>query len=235
MSEGNVSSSGDNCRVVWKSLELIQSRRTAPAWQFLTFWRGSSLERVLPFLSFQLCSLGLGQTPSRCLAIFSIGCGLCIYKYVYLFVYICMPERHWVVHILAVLKGTGLSTVLSKSHFYSREKHFKRHWVGHLKGNRLSTFGGHFWPQNVDNPVPFKVANPMPLWKRYVFPYFSLFGPFFLKNQNLNWKANGHIGGQTNAFQKFSMFFFCFFWLLFSYFPFFFFLAPFLWCFWLFF
>ena len=87
MSEGNVSSSGDNCRVVWKSLELIQSRRTAPAWQFLTFWRGSSLERVLPFLSFQLCTLGLGQTPSRCLAIFSIGCGLCIYKYVYLYVY----------------------------------------------------------------------------------------------------------------------------------------------------
>ena len=50
---------------------------------------------------------------------------------------------------------------------------------------------------------------------------FSIFGPIwaiFLKNQNLNWKANGHIGGQTNIFQKFSMLFFCF--LLFSYFPF---------------
>ena len=38
---------------------------------------------------------------------------------------IYMPERHWVVHILAVLKVNRLSTVLSKSHFYSREKHFK--------------------------------------------------------------------------------------------------------------
>ena len=41
------------------------------------------------------------------------------------YIYIYMPERHWVVHILAVLKVNRLSTVLSKSHFYSREKHFK--------------------------------------------------------------------------------------------------------------
>ena len=47
------------------------------------------------------------------------------YAPVSIYIYIYMPERHWVVHILAVLKVNRLSTVLSKSHFYSREKHFK--------------------------------------------------------------------------------------------------------------
>ena len=150
-------------------------------------------------------------------------------------IYICR-RSYWVVHFLAVLKVIRLSTVLSKSHFYSREKHFKSYWVVHLKVIRLSTFGGHFWPPKVDNLITFKVDNPITLWKRYVFPYFSLFGPFFLKNQNLNWKANGHIGGQPNNFQKFSMFFLFFFGCCFLIFLFFcFFLAPFFWCFWLFF
>ena len=35
----------------------------------------------------------------------------------------------------------------------------------------------------------------------------------FFENQSLNWKANGHIGGQTNNFLKFSMLFFRFFFL----------------------
>ena len=46
------------------------------------------------------------------------------YIYIYIYIYI-LPESCWVVHFLAVLKVNRLSTVLSKSHFYSREKHFK--------------------------------------------------------------------------------------------------------------
>ena len=139
-----------------------------------------------------------------------------------------MPERHWVVHILAVLKGTGLSTVLSKSHF-CREKHFKSQWVGHLKVNRLSTFGGHFWPQKVDNPLTFKVANPLTFWKRYVFQYFSLFGPFYWKTRTLIEKQTGTSVDNPLTFRNSQCFFWVFFWFLFAYFPFFCFsLLPFL-------
>ena len=62
--------------------------------------------------------------------------GLCTFKFRslkfgktkfsnYTHIYIYMPESYWVVHFLAVLKVNRLSTVLSQSHFYSREKHFK--------------------------------------------------------------------------------------------------------------
>ena len=128
------------------------------------------------------------------------------------YIYIYMPERHWVVHILAILKVNRLATVLSKSHFYSREKHFKSQWVGHLKVNRLSTFGGHFWPPKVDNLLTFKVANPLTLWKRYVFPYFSLFGSFFWKTRTLIEKQTGTSVDNPLTFrnsQCFSFFFGC--------------------------
>ena len=62
-----------------------------------------------------------------------------------------------------------------------------------------------------------------------MFSHISAYLGLFLKNQNLNWKANGHIGGQPINFQKFSMFFFGFFLVLVCLFSFFFvfFLAPF--------
>ena len=44
---------------------------------------------------------------------------------IYIYIYICMPESYSFVHLLAFLKVIRLSTVLSKSHFYSSQKQIK--------------------------------------------------------------------------------------------------------------
>ena len=113
--------------------------------------------------------------------------------------------------------------------------------VCHRRVISLSTFGVHFWPQKVYKLITFEAAKLITFKWLYGFPYLGLFVPFFeKKNLSLNWKANGHIGGQTNNFLKFSMLFFwhnmffgcCF--LIFLFFCFFCFLFLFLvpfWCF----
>ena len=77
----------------------------------------------------------------------------------------------------------------------------------------LSTFGGHFWPQKVDKLMTLKVDKLMTLWKRYVFPYFGLFGPFFWKTRTLIEKQTGTSVDKLMTFRNsqcyFSVFF-CF-------------------------
>ena len=40
------------------------------------------------------------------------------------------------------------------------------------------------------------------------FPMFGTIWAIFLQNQNLSWKAGGHIGGQTNNFHEFECYIF---------------------------
>ena len=137
-----------------------------------------------------------------------------------------MPESYWFVHFLAFLRVISLSTVLSKSHFCSREKHFKSYSFVHLRVFSLSTFGVHFWPQKVDKLITLKVDKLITLWRLYVFPYLGLFGPFFWKTRTLIEQQTGTSVDILITFRNFQCCFSVF--LVVSYFPvFFLFLVPF--------